>query len=131
MTFDEFLSFRDVQIRNKAHEKIVRLFYPSLQSVCDDSQVLPNLIGKLIGVDLSDYKAETGCFNGVNDEAKAPFDDVDFYLRFDNGIHVFIYGSKRGKEEPPLEANEYAVFVLSDDLSGNIERRPNRYVYLT
>ena len=53
MTFDEFISFRNVQIKNKDHERVVKTFYVYLSSVTGDSRLLPNEIGRILNIDFS------------------------------------------------------------------------------
>lgn len=110
MTFEEFLVFRDVKIKNSNHERIVRLFFGYAASVTGDNRLLPNLLGQLLNIDLSETTVPTGCFNG---------------------IHVYIYGSIPYKELKELKDNEYVLIVLSDDLNGSIERKANRHIYIT
>ena len=130
MTYNEFIATRNLKIKNAHHEKIIKLFYPFCQSVCGDATALPSLIGELLDIDLTNTHAVTGCFNGVFDGTVPPFDDVDFYLRFNNDIRVFVYGSLRGKERPKLKNNEYVLFVLGDKLTNKIERTYDRYVII-
>ncbi|MEA5038873.1 MAG: hypothetical protein VB086_03450 [Clostridiaceae bacterium] len=131
MTFEEFLAFRDVKIKNPGHERIVRLFFPYLGSVSGDDRRLPNLIGRLLGSDLSSARAETGCFNGIPDGAESPYPNVDLFMRFDNGVRVYVYGSASDRERRVLKANEYVLFVLRDDLcGGRIKREAGRHIWL-
>ena len=43
-TFDEFLHFRDIGVRDINHEKIIRLFYGYMQSVTGNERLLPNIL---------------------------------------------------------------------------------------
>ena len=131
MTFEEFLVFRDVKIKNTNHERIVRLFFGCLESVTGNKRLLPDLFGQLLNIDLSDTKVPTGCFNGIFDGTEPPYEDADFYVRFQNGIGVYVYGSIPCKELKELKNDEYVLIVLSDDLNGNIERKANRHIYIT
>ena len=131
MTFEEFLMFRDVKIKNSNHERIVRLFFCYSASVTGNKRLLPDLLGQLLNIDLSDTTVSTGCFNGVFDGTEPPYKDIDFYVRLQNGISVYAYGSIPYKELKELKNNEYVLIVLSDDLNGNIERKANRHIYIT
>jgi|GEM_PF-6972630 Regulators of stationary/sporulation gene expression len=64
MTFEEYLSYRDVNIKNEVHERIVKLFYGFAGSVTGDSRLYPNLISGLFDIDLSFAEVKTACFNG-------------------------------------------------------------------
>jgi hypothetical protein len=131
MTFEEFLVFRNVKIKNSDHKRIVKLFYVYLQSVTGNKRLLPDLLGRILNIDLSETLVKTGCFNGIFDDTKPPYDNVDFFVRFDNDVRVYIYGSITDKEKKELNNNEYILFILSDALNGNIERNADRYIYIT
>lgn len=128
MTFEEFIAFRDVQIKNLNHERIVRIFYKYLESVTQNNRLLPDLICKIIDIDSSSLTVSTGCFNGIN--TIPPYDDVDFYIILSNDIRVFIYGSISVKTLRALKDNEYVLFVLTDDINDKIERNPNKHIYI-
>lgn len=129
MTVDEFIIFRDVKIKNDDHKRIVRIFYPYLQSVSGDKYLLPSILGKLLGIDLADAFVTTGCFTGVNDDTPAPYGDVDFYVKLSNGIKVFVYG-RRPMDFVTLKENEFVIFVNSEMITDNIVRKENRHIYL-
>lgn len=129
MTLDEFIEFRNTQIKNNDHKRIVKLFYPYLKSVTGDPSLLPVLIGKIIDMDLSGALAVTGCFNGINDNSTAPYDDVDFYIKLDNGIRIFVYG-RVIKETVSLNENEYVIFCTSDEIPDSVYKRENHHIYL-
>lgn len=131
MTLEEFLVFRDVKIKNPNHERIVRLFFGYAASVTGNIRLLPDLLGRLLNIDLSDTTVPTGCFNDIFDGTEPPYEDVDFYVRLQNGIRVYVYGSIPYRELKKLKNNEYVLIVLSDDLNGNIERKANRHIYIT
>jgi bifunctional DNA-binding transcriptional regulator/antitoxin component of YhaV-PrlF toxin-antitoxin module len=131
MTFEEFLIYRDVKIKNFIHERIVKAFYVYLESVTGNSRLLPDLVGRLVDIDASSLTVQTGCFNGISDGTEPPYDDVDFYIKLSNGICLFIYGSIPSKPLIELRNNEYALFMLSNDINGSLERKANRYIYLT
>jgi len=125
MTFEEFLIYRDVKIKNFNHERIVRAFYVYLESVTGNSRLLPDLVGRLIDSNTSSLTVKTGCFNGIFDGTKPPYDDVDFYIKLSNDLCLFIYGSVPLKPLIELSNNEYALFMLSNDINGCMERKGN------
>lgn len=129
MTFDEFIVFRNTKIKNNDHKRIGRLFYPYLSSVSGDTTKLPRLLGSIISVDLSGRLAITGCFNGINDDTVPPCDDVDFYVKLDNGIKIFVYG-RIIKETHRLNENEYVIFCTSDKISLLNVKKENHHIYL-
>ncbi|MCL2883976.1 MAG: hypothetical protein FWF49_00640 [Oscillospiraceae bacterium] len=132
MSFEEFLLFRDVKIKNAAHERIVRAFYSYLESVTGNDRLLPDLIGLLLGIDAFSFTIQTGCFNGIFDDTVPPYEDVDFYLKLSNGICLFIYGSIPSAPLVDLKDNEYVLYMLSDDAhKGTLERKANKHIYLT
>ena len=108
MEFDEFIKLRDIKIRDNEHLKVIKRFYPYLRSVSGDEQLLPSLIGNILGVDLSNVTVETACFNGVNDGSRPPYVNVDLYIKFNNGIKVFVYGKKQ-KNLVELKEKEYVI----------------------
>lgn len=130
MSFDNFLTFRDVKIRNKDHERIVRMFYPYFWSVCGVQDALSKVIGKIIGVDFSETTIMTGCFNGIGDGGSAPFGIPALYCKWENGIRVYVYGTFPECSRITLNKNEYVLFVLSDSITSNIQRNPDGYVYM-
>lgn len=127
MTVDEFIVWRDVKIKDDNHKRIVRMFYPYLQSVSGDKYLLPSILGKLLGIDLADAFVTTGCFNGVNDDTPAPYGDVDFYIKLSNGMKVFVYGRKQ-MDSVTLKENEFVVFVNSDIITDNVVRKENHII---
>lgn len=131
MTFNEFLVYRDVKIKNINHERIVKLFYCYLESVTGNKRLLPDLIGQLLNIDLSSVTVPAGCFNGISDGTKPPYDDIDFYIRLSNDFRVFIYGSTRDRKVKELKENEYVIYIDTNNFSSNIIRKPNRHIYLT
>lgn len=127
MTVDEFIVWRDVKIKDDDHKRIVRMFYPYLQSVSGDKYLLPSILGKLLGIDLAGAFVTIGCFNGVNDDIPAPYGDVDFYIKLSNGIKVFVYG-KRQMESVTLKENEFVILVNSDTITDNVVRKENHII---
>lgn len=130
MSFDEFLNFRNVKIRNKDHERIVRMFYSYLTSVCSVPEALSRLIGEIIGVDFSGASILTGCFNGKNNGIAAPYGTPDLYCKWDNGIHVHVYGTLPKSNFTALQPNEYVLFALSDQITTNVERTADHHIYM-
>lgn len=130
MGFDEFLSFRDVKIRDMNHERIVRMFYPYLQSVCGFADALPKIISKIFSIDLTEESITTGCFNGMTDNTSAPYGNPDFYMKFSNGVRVYVYGTRVKGELASLDNCEYVLFALADNMSNNIERMADRHFYM-
>jgi len=131
MTLEQFIEFRNTEIRNESHKRVVELFYKYLFSVTDDRRLLPDLIGKLLSVDLSDTVTRTACFNGILDGSVDPFADVDLYIKFENNIIVYIYGGEQIIENVKLRENEYVIFVLNDNLFGKLYRSDDRHmIYL-
>ncbi|MEE0968708.1 MAG: GNAT family N-acetyltransferase [Clostridia bacterium] len=131
MELNEFIKLRNIIIRDNEHLRVIKCFYPYLRSVSGDEHLLPSALEKILGIDLTDVSVVTACFNGVNDGSKPPYDNVDLYIKFTNGIKVFVYGRK---EEifTDLKENEYVIFLLSNDLSGNITHtvKVHQYVIL-
>ena len=121
MTFEEFVRFREVQIRDLTHERIVRLFFSYLASVSGEGRRLPELVGGLLDIDLSKANATTGCFGGMPEGEVAPYENVDFYIRFDSDIRVFVYGAVPCVELKLLGEDEYVLFVLGNELSSSAE----------
>ena len=128
MTYDEFIHFRDVKIKNPNHERVVKAFFCYLSSVSGNSRALPDLVGRILNTDTSSLTIDKGCFNGIFDNIIPPYENVDFYVRLSNGICLFIYGETPTKVLKALENNEYVVFMLSDYLGENVERI-NNYIY--
>ena len=131
MELYEFIKLRDIKVRDDEHLRVIKCFYPYLRSVSGDEHLLPSVIGRMLDLDLIDISVVTACFNCVNDGSKPPYDNVDLYIKFTNGIKVFVYGRK---EEifTDLKENEYVIFLLSNDLSGNITHtvKVHQYVIL-
>lgn len=129
MSFDEFIKFRNVQIRDDIHKKIINLFYTYLSSVSGDSNRLPDKIGDILNMNLSSAKAVTGCFN-VSSIDDCPYENTDFYILFDNGIKIYIYGSIPNKPLVHLNSNQYVVFIVSNTVNGTVSRKENNHVYI-
>jgi hypothetical protein len=130
MTFEEFLEFRDVKLKNEAHKRIAELFFQYFYSVTGDRRLLPDLIGKLIGMDLSHTVTRTACLNGIFDGSVAPYENVDLYIRFENEVRIFIYGTMPTTEVVQLRENEFVLFILADSLFGRINQTDGRYTYI-
>ncbi|MBR3768004.1 MAG: GrpB family protein [Clostridia bacterium] len=114
-----FIKQRDIKVRNDEHLRVIKCFYLYLRSVSGDERLLPSVLEKLLGIDLTNISVVTACFNGVNDDSKPPCDNVDLYIKLNNGVKVFVYGRKQRLPNVPKE-NEYVIFFISDNLSSNI-----------
>lgn len=114
-----FIKQRDIKVRNDEHLRVIKCFYLYLRSVSDDERLLPSVLEKLLGIDLTNISVVTACFNGVNDDSKPPCDNVDLYIKLNNGVKVFVYGRKQRLPNVP-KVNEYVIFFISDNLSSNI-----------
>ncbi len=129
MRFDEFVKLRDIKIRDNEHLKVVKCFYPYLRSVSGDEQLLPSLLGNILGIDLSNITVDTACFNGVNDGSKPPYDKVDLYLKFNNDIKVFVYGRKP-KNLVDLKENEHVICLLADEIISKITKSESHHIFI-
>ncbi len=129
MKFDEFIKLRDIKIRDNEHLRVIKCFYPYLRSVSGDEQLLPSLIGNILGVDLSNVTVETACFNGVNDDSNPHYVNVDLYIKFNNDIKVFVYGRKL-EHLYELKDNEYVIFLLANVIKSNVIKTGNNYIYI-
>ncbi len=127
MDLEEFIKQRDIKVKDNEHLRVIKCFYPYLRSVSGDEHLLPSVIGKILGIDLTDVSAVTACFNGVNDGSNAPYNNVDLYIKLNNGIKVFVY-SRKYETLANLKENEYVIFLLSNDLSGNITHTENNHI---
>lgn len=130
MTFEEHLLYRDVNIKNENHERIVKLFYVYAGSVTGNSRLYPDLMSRLLDIGLSSANVQTACLNGIFDGTEPPYNDVDLYIKFNNDIRVYVYGSIRNEKIREIEENEYILIVLTNDINGHIERKPNRHIYI-
>lgn len=83
----------------------------------------------MLDIDLTDVSVVIACFNGVNDGSKLHYDNVDLYIKLNNTIKVFVYSKKQGLLNDPKE-NEYVIFLLSNDLSGNITQTENHHIII-
>lgn len=108
MEFDEFIKQKDIKIRDNEHLRVIKCFYPYLRIVSGDERLMPSFLGKTLGIDLTDVSVTTACFNGVNDGSKPPYDNVDLYIKLNNGIKVFVYGRKQ-ELLTELKENEYII----------------------
>ena len=129
MNLEEFIKQRDIKVRNDKHLRVIKCFYPYLRSVSGDEHLLPSILEKILGVYLSDVSVITACFNGVNDVSKPPYDNVDLYIKLNNEIKVFVYGRKQ-EHLTDLKENEYVIFFISNDLSGNITQTENHHIFI-
>lgn len=129
MEFDEFIKQKDIIIRDNEHLKVIKCFYPYLRSVSGDEQLLPSLIGNVLGIDLSNFTVETACFNGVNDGSDPPYINVDIYIKFNNNIKVFVYG-RQPKNIVDLRENEYVIFLLADEIISKITKAESHHIFI-
>lgn len=127
MILEKFIKQRDIKVRNDEHLRVIKCFYLYLRSVSGDERLLPSVLEKLLGIDLTDISVITSCFNGVNDGSKPPYDNVDLYIKLNNGIKVFVYGKKQ-ERITDLKENEYVIFFISNNLSGNITYVENNQI---
>ena len=129
MILEEFIKQRDIKIRNDEHLRVVKCFYPYLRSVSGDEHLLPSVLENILGIDLTDVSVITACFNGVNDGSKSPYDNVDLYIKLSNDIKVFVYGRKQ-ENLTDLKENEYVLYLLASDLTGNITQTKNHHFFI-
>ena len=129
MSFNEFLIFRDVKIRDDDHKRIVSLFYPYLFSVCGDLSKLPKIIGEILSEDFSSVKVKTACFN-QNNEKIYPYDPIDFYVLFDNGVEIYIYGTLNQESFVHLESDQFVIFILGDKINGSISFKDSNHIII-
>ena len=127
MNLEEFIKQRDIKVRNDEHLRVIKCFYPYLRSVSGDEYLLPSALEKILDIDLTDVSVITACFSGVNDGSKPPYDNVDLYIKLNNGIKIFVHGKKQ-KRLTDLKENEYVIFFLSNDLSGNVTYLENNQI---
>ena len=129
MELNEFIKLKDIKVKDIEHLRVIKCFYPYLRSVSSDEHLLPSVIKKMLGIDLTDISVITACFNGVNDSNKPPYDNVDLYIKFNNSIKVFVYGKKQ-ERLTDLKENEYVIFFISNNLSGNITYIENNQIII-
>ena len=129
MELDEFIKLKNIIVRDNVHLRVIKCFYPYLRSVSGDEHLLPSVLGKLLGIDLTDVSVITACFNGVNDDSQLPYDNVDLYIKLNNDIKVFVYGRKQ-EHLTELKENEYVIYLLSSDISDNITQTSNHHIFI-
>ena len=129
MILEEFIKQRDIKVRNDEHLRVIKCFYLYLRSVSGDERLLPSVLEKLLGIDLTDVSVITACFNGINDDSQAPYDNVDLYIKLNNDIKVFVYGRKQ-EHLTELKENEYVIYLLSSDISDNITQTSNHHIFI-
>lgn len=117
MKLEEFIKQRDIKVRSDEHLRVIKCFYPYLRSVSGDEHLLPSVLEKILGVDLSDVSVITACFNGVNDGSQPPYNNVDLYIKLNNDIKVFVYGRKP-EHLAELKENEYVICLLAVGITG-------------
>ena len=129
MEINKFIELKNIIVRDNEHLRLIKCFYPYLRSVSGDEHLLPSALEKILGIDLTDVSVVTACFNGVNDGSKPPYDNVDLYIKFTNGIKVFVYGRKQ-ERLTDLKENEYVIFFISNDMSDSITRSENNHIII-
>lgn len=129
MILEKFIKQRDMKVRNDEHLRVIKCFYLYLRSVSGDERLLPSVLEKLLGIDLTDISVITACFNGINDDSQAPYDNVDLYIKLNNDIKVFVYGRKQ-EHLTELKENEYVIYLLSSDISDNITQTSNHHIFI-
>lgn len=129
MILEEFIKQREIKVRDDDHLRVIKCFYSYLRSVSSDEHLLPSVIGRMLDIDLTDVSVVTACFNGVNDGSKPYYDNVDLYIKLNNGIKVFVYGREQ-EHLTELKENEYVIFLISNDLSGNITQTENHHILI-
>lgn len=129
MILEEFIKQRDIKVRDDDHLRVIKCFYSYLRSVSSDEHLLPSVIGRMLDIDLTDVSVVTACFNGVNDGSKPYYDNVDLYIKLNNDIKVFVYGREQ-EHLTELKENEYVIFLISNDLSGNITQTENHHILI-
>lgn len=129
MELNEFIKLKNIIVRDNEHLRIIKGFYPYLRSVTSDERLLPSVLEKLLGIDLSEISVVTACFNGVNDGSQSPYDNVDLYIKLNNDIKIFVYGRKQ-KYLAELKKNEYVIFLLSDSLSNDVTHTKNNHIII-
>lgn len=129
MTLEEFIKQRDVKVRDTEHLKVIKYFYPYLRSVSGDDSLLPANLEKILDVSLSGVSVVTACFNGVNDGSKAPYDNVDLYIKLNNDIKVFVYGRNQ-EDVVELKENEYVICLVAGAVTPTIRQNVNRYFFI-
>ena len=127
MEINKFIELKNIIVRDNEHLRVIKCFYPYLRSVSGDEHLLPSALEKILGIDLTDVSVITSCFNGVNDGSKPPYDNVDLYIKLNNDIKVFVHGKKQ-ERLTDLKENEYVIFFLSNDLSGNVTYLENNQI---
>ncbi len=129
MKLNEFIKLRNIIVRDNEHFRVIKCFYPYLRSISGDEHLLPSVLEKLLGIDLTAVSVVTACFNGVNDGSKPPYDNVDLYIKLNNDIKVFVYGRKQ-ERLTDLKENEYVIFFISNDMSDSITRSENNHIII-
>lgn len=127
MELSEFIKQRNIEVRDDAHLRVINCFYPYLRSVSGNERLLPSVLERILGIDLPGVLVITACFNGVNDGSKPPYDNVDLYIKLNNGIKVFVYGRKQEPIVEPKE-NEYAIFIINDSLDNSARINRNLFI---
>lgn len=129
MKLEEFIKQRDIKVRNNEHLRVIKCFYPYLRSVSGNEHLLPSVIEKILGIDLSNISVVTACFNGVNDGSQPPYNNVELYIKLNNDIKVFVYG-KNQDSLTDLKENEYVIYLLASDISDSIKQIADNHILI-
>jgi hypothetical protein len=130
LTNDELVAACDIKIRDKNHERVIKMFYGYSKRVSGKSGLWAEMMSKILDLDFSGVALTTGCFNGINDGADPPYGNPDCYIKMSNGTKIYIYGAMPDGELKQLKDNEYVLFALSDTVTDNIERRADRHIFM-
>ena len=129
MTFEEFLLYRDIKLKSLSQEKVVRTLYSYLGAVTGNNRLLPDLLGRLLEIDSSTLTVPACSVSNLFNDTP-PYADTDYFVQLSNNTRVYIYGKTPVEPLRDLFENEYVIIMLTDDLHSNIERKPNRHIYL-
>jgi hypothetical protein len=130
LTYDELVDACNIKVRDKNHERVIKMFYSYSRRVSGKSGLWAEVMSKVLGLDFSGVALTTGCFNGVNDGIEPPYGNPDCYIKMSNDTRVYIYGAVAEGELKQLKDNEYVIFALSDTVTDNIERHSDRHIFI-
>lgn len=112
-------------------KKIVKMFYPYLQSVCGDNAQLPKLLSKIFVKIFSNLEVSTGCFGEIKNGVIAPYKNPDFYIKMNDKTQIFIYGKPPQSNLVAIKESVFILFITSDDLSLNVKAISDRHYHMT
>jgi hypothetical protein len=130
MTCDELIAACGIRIHDDNHYRVTRLFHSYCSRVGGKNGEWAKVMETILGVDFANVTMTTGCFNGVNDGTEPPYGNPDCYIKMSDGTRVYIYGAMPSGEPKQLKDNDYVLFVLSDTITDNIERRADRHIFM-